>query len=77
MGGDTVNRGVLQAFEKYQKERVAFVTTVAEMANRPQVRRHANFLPRGHFFSRPATLRSHLFSDEWLRLPLSHTCLCL
>mmetsp|Transcript_1623 Transcript_1623/g.3749 ORF Transcript_1623/g.3749 Transcript_1623/m.3749 type:complete len:518 (+) Transcript_1623:254-1807(+) len=36
MGSDTVNRGVLQVFEKYQKERVAFVTSVAEMANRPQ-----------------------------------------
>jgi len=31
-------RLVLQVFEKYQKERVAFVTAVAEMATRPQVR---------------------------------------
>lgn len=31
-------RLVLQVFEKYQKERVAFVTSVAEMATRPQVR---------------------------------------
>ena len=38
MGGDIVNRAVLQCLEKYQKERVAFVTAVAEMANRPQVR---------------------------------------
>jgi len=29
-------RLVLQVFEKYQKERVAFVTSVAEMATRPQ-----------------------------------------
>ncbi len=31
-------RAVLQTFEKYQKERVSFVTTVAEMAKNPQVR---------------------------------------
>ncbi len=31
-------RAVLQTFEKYQKERVAFVTAVAEMAKNPQVR---------------------------------------
>lgn len=31
-------RAVLQVFEKYQKERVTFVTTVAEMAKNPQVR---------------------------------------
>lgn len=31
-------RAVLQTFEKYQKERVTFVTTVAEMAKNPQVR---------------------------------------
>lgn len=30
-------RAVLQAFERYQKERVAFVTAVAEMAKSPQV----------------------------------------
>lgn len=30
-------RAVLQTFEKYQKERVAFVTSVAEMAKNPQV----------------------------------------
>ena len=30
-------RAVLQTFEKYQKERVAFVTAVAEMAKNPQV----------------------------------------
>jgi len=30
-------RTVLTVFEKYQKERVAFVTAVAEMATRPQV----------------------------------------
>jgi hypothetical protein len=29
-------RAVLQAFERYQKERVAFVTAVAEMAKSPQ-----------------------------------------
>jgi hypothetical protein len=32
-------RAVLQAFERYQKERVSFVSTVAEMAKSPQVRR--------------------------------------
>ena len=31
-------RAVLQTFERYQKERVAFVTAVAEMAKNPQVR---------------------------------------
>lgn len=31
-------RAVLQVFERYQKERVAFVTAVAEMASRPQAR---------------------------------------
>ena len=30
-------RAVLQTFERYQKERVAFVTAVAEMAKNPQV----------------------------------------
>jgi hypothetical protein len=30
-------RAVLQAFERYQKERVAFVSAVAEMAKSPQV----------------------------------------
>ncbi len=30
-------RAVLQTFEKYQKERVAFVSAVAEMAKNPQV----------------------------------------
>jgi hypothetical protein len=29
-------RAVLQTFERYQKERVAFVTAVAEMAKSPQ-----------------------------------------
>lgn len=31
-------RAVLQTFEKYQKERVAFVSAVAEMAKNPQAR---------------------------------------
>jgi hypothetical protein len=31
-------RAVLQTFEKYQKERVAFVSQVAEMAKNPQAR---------------------------------------
>ena len=31
-------RAVLQTFERYQKERVSFVSTVAEMAKSPQVR---------------------------------------
>ena len=31
-------RAVLQTFERYQKERVAFVSTVAEMAKAPQAR---------------------------------------
>jgi hypothetical protein len=31
-------RAVLQTFERYQKERVAFVGTVAEMSKSPQVR---------------------------------------
>ena len=30
-------RAVLQVFEKYQKDRVTFVQTVAELATRPQV----------------------------------------
>jgi hypothetical protein len=30
-------RAVLQTFERYQKERVAFVSAVAEMAKSPQV----------------------------------------
>ena len=29
-------RAVLQVFEKYQKDRVTFVQTVAELATRPQ-----------------------------------------
>ena len=32
------SRAVLQTFERYQKERVAFVSAVAEMAKSPQVR---------------------------------------
>lgn len=31
-------RAVLQTFERYQKERVSFVSTVAEMAKSPQAR---------------------------------------
>jgi hypothetical protein len=31
-------RAVLQTFERYQKERVAFVSAVAEMAKSPQAR---------------------------------------
>ena len=31
-------RAVLQVFEKYQKDRVTFVQTVAELATRPQAR---------------------------------------
>ena len=31
-------RTVLQVFEKYQKDRVTFVQTVAELAMRPQAR---------------------------------------
>jgi hypothetical protein len=34
-------RAVLQTFERYQKERVAFVSAVAEMAKNPQVRAQA------------------------------------
>jgi hypothetical protein len=34
---DMATRAVLQTFEKYQKERVQFVTSVAEMAKNPQV----------------------------------------
>ena len=34
----TSSRAVLQVFEKYQKDRVTFVQTVAELATRPQVR---------------------------------------
>lgn len=30
-------RAVLQVFEKYQKERVAFVTAIAELSKSPQV----------------------------------------
>jgi hypothetical protein len=30
-------RAVLSTFERYQKERVAFVSSVAEMAKNPQV----------------------------------------
>ena len=36
--GRMATRAVLQTFERYQKERVSFVTTVAEMAKNPQVR---------------------------------------
>lgn len=32
-------RAVLQTFERYQKERVAFVSAVAEMSKSPQVSR--------------------------------------
>ena len=34
-------RAVLQVFEKYQKDRVTFVQTVAELATRPQVSEQA------------------------------------
>ncbi len=37
MGIAMATRAVLTTFEKYQKERVAFVTQVAEMAKNPQV----------------------------------------
>lgn len=33
---------MLQVFEKYQKDRVTFVQTVAELATRPQVRSSAD-----------------------------------
>lgn len=33
----TSSRSVLQVFEKYQKDRVTFVQTIAELATRPQV----------------------------------------
>ena len=38
LGSSTMasTRAVLQVFEKYQKDRVAFVQTVAELATRPQ-----------------------------------------
>ncbi len=36
---EMATRAVLQVFERYQKERVSFVTQVAEMAKNPQVRR--------------------------------------
>ena len=35
---EMATRAVLQAFERYQKERVAFVSAIAEMAKSPQVR---------------------------------------
>lgn len=38
--GKMATRAVLQTFERYQKERVAFVTAVAEMAKNPQVLVH-------------------------------------
>lgn len=37
-GTGASTRGVLTVFERYQKERVAFVSAVAEMAKNPQVR---------------------------------------
>lgn len=41
-------RAVLQVFERYQKERVAFVSAVAEIAKSPQVTRlsHAVYLTK-------------------------------
>jgi hypothetical protein len=36
-------RAVLQTFERYQKERVAFVSQVAEMAKSPQVKQQNCF----------------------------------
>lgn len=35
-------RAVLQVFEKYQKERVAFVTAIAELSKSPQVGKTAH-----------------------------------
>lgn len=52
-------RAVLQTFERYQKERVAFVSAVAEMAKSPQVRAAASslglLLPAGSF---PACIKA-------------------
>lgn len=45
---------MLQTFEKYQKERVAFVSAVAEMAKNPQVRARLKCQDQG----RPAVLRA-------------------
>jgi hypothetical protein len=36
-------RAVLQVFEEYQKARIKFVQTVAELAAKPQVRQLAGF----------------------------------
>lgn len=41
-------RAVLQTFERYQKERVAFVSAVAEMAKSPQVLLSAQSPARAH-----------------------------
>lgn len=40
-------RAVLQVFERYQKERVTFVSTVAEMSKNPQVRCSHGLHPPG------------------------------
>lgn len=74
-------RSVLQAFEKYQKERVAFVTSVAEMAKSPQVSdplrlTHAGFdSAKTHtYLCSPKFLR---FSDSFLDLNIIDILLVL
>ena len=42
-------RAVLQVFEKYQKERVAFVSAVAELSKSPQVRKTAHAVRSSSF----------------------------
>lgn len=46
-------RAVLQCFERYQKERVAFVSSIAEMAKSPQVK-HSHMLLVGSHGKRAA-----------------------
>ena len=53
-------RAVLQVFERYQKERVAFVSAVAEISKSPQVRDSAC-----HFLS-PLRLAKASLADKLL-----------
>jgi hypothetical protein len=62
-------RAVLQVFEEYQKARIKFVQTVAELAAKPQVRQLSQdfrVLPKRE------VLAAHLVGKRGIRIIQSH-----
>ena len=57
-------RAVLQVFEKYQKDRVTFVQTIAELATRPQVRIPPGDTPTVSY-DKPRSTPAQGFAAEW------------